>query len=417
MKVIRVGICVLAAFAVLAFGAVEDWSGFILELGAAALLLLWAFLALRQRQVEIRGNWLFLPLAGLGGFAFLQGLFELSSYAYATKVELLKASAYLFLCFLAVQSFRAVKDLRYFSWFLASLGFSVSLFAIVQYFTFNGKLYWFRALPSNAGPFGPFVNANHFAGFVELTDPFALAMLFCGVARRDQLPMLGLFAVLPMGALLLCASRGGMAAFLCELLLIALLARSSEAGRKRLAGALGLALIAGLLIAWLGVGPTVRTLENSTPGDISRNRRVSMFKDTWHVFLQHAWTGTGLGTLETVYPRYASYYDGRRVEHAHNDYLELLADTGLIGGLCALAFVLLLFRRAFSNLHSAKSRSSRAFYSGALVACTGLLVHSFVDFNLHIPSNALLFLLLACLATSSITEPGERPPAAGSRQR
>ncbi len=156
-------------------------------------------------------------LAALGGFAFLQRLLGLSAYPYATKVELLKAGAYLFLCFLAVQSFRTAKDLKHFSWFLASLGFVVSLFAIVQYLTFNGKLYWIRALPPRAGPFGPFVNADHFAGLVELTAPFGLAMLLQGTARRDQLPMLGLFAVLPMGALILSASRGGLSLPACPL--------------------------------------------------------------------------------------------------------------------------------------------------------------------------------------------------------
>ncbi len=135
-----------------------------------------------------------------------------------------------------------------------------------------------------------------------------------------------------------------------------------------------------------------------------------MFKDTWQIFLHNPWAGTGLGTLETVYPRYASYYDGRRVEHAHNDYLELLAEMGWPGGLCGLAFLVILFRSALPNLRSARSPVSRSFYSGAVAACVGLLVHSFVDFNLHIPSNALLFLLLACLATSSIPEAEERVP-------
>lgn len=410
MKAIRVGICILVAFAVLAFGAVEAWSQFILEIGAAALLLLWASRTLLDREIEIHGSWLFLPMLGLAGFALVQQRFGLSAYAYATKVELLIAGAYLSLCFLAVQSFRTAQELKHFSWFLLSLSFVVSLFGIVQYFTFNGKLYWSRTLPVNAGPFGPFVNSNHFAGFVELTAPFGVAILSSGAARREEWPIISLFTILPMGALALSGSRGGMAGFLCELVLLGFVARARVAGGKQLRGVIGLALAAGLLATWLGIGPVVERLEDSTLANISRDRRVSMFKDTWQIFLHNPWAGTGLGTLETVYPGYASYYDGRRVEHAHNDYLELLAEMGLVGALCGLAFVLILFGRALPSLRPARSPVSRAFYSGAMAACTGLLVHSFVDFNLHIPSNALLFLLLACLATSSISEPQERAP-------
>jgi O-antigen ligase len=408
MKAIRTGICVLVAFAVVASGAVEHWSGFLLEIGAAVLFLLWAFAAVRNREIEIHGTWLFLPLLALTGFALVQQLLGLSAYAYATKVELLRAGMYLSLCFLAVQSFRTARDLHHFSWFLVSFGFVVSLFGIVQYFTYNGKLYWFRVIPPNAGPFGPFVNSDHFAGFVELTAPFGAAMLLKRAARREEWPILSLFTILPVGALVLCASRGGIVAFLCELVVLAFLTRSHEAGRKQLAGIIGAALVAALLVAWLGIGPLVQRFENSTPADISRDRRVSMFRDTWQIFLHHPWTGTGLGTLEAVYPRYASYYDGRRVEHAHNDYLELLADTGLAGGLCGLAFVVILFRRALANLRLAVSPFRRSFYSGALAACTGLLVHSFVDFNLHIPSNALLFLVLGCLTTAPIIKSEDR---------
>jgi O-antigen ligase len=99
------------------------------------------------------------------------------------------------------------------------------------------------------------------------------------------------------------------------------------------------------------------------------------------------------------------------VDHAHNDYLEMLAETGLIGALCSLAFIVLLFRSALANLQSDQSRFLLAVRAGALVACSGLLLHSLVDFNLHIPSNALLFALLAFLATSSL----ERQPTTSPR--
>jgi O-antigen ligase len=412
MTPIRVGIFSLVAFSVLAHGAVEPWSAFVLEMGAASLVLLWGVLTLRERRIEIRWNWLYLPLLTLGGYALLQRLAGLSVYPYATEIELLKAGAYLLLFFLTVESFQTVDDWKSFVWFLVILGSFVSLLAIVQYFTFNGKLYWFRVLPQGVVPFGPFVNHNHFAGFVELVSPPGLAMLLTGAVRRDKLPILVLLSVLPIGALALSASRGGITSFLFEFVLLVVLVRKKGERSKQLWMAGGLVLVAGLLAIWLGLGWTVERFAHSTPGDLSGDRRVSIYRDTWQIVRDHPWNGTGLGTLETVYPRYESYYDGLVVDHAHNDYLELLADTGFIGGVCLLGFVALLGWRGLSNLGGASGPECRALYSGAVAGCAGLLLHSLVDFNLHIPSNALLFLLLAAMATSGIAEARQSFPQA-----
>jgi O-antigen ligase len=97
-------------------------------------------------------------------------------------------------------------------------------------------------------------------------------------------------------------------------------------------------------------------------------------------------------------------YDARVVDHAHNDYVEILADTGILGGLCALAFLILLYRHAVARIESEQGHFSRAYHAGALIACSGILMHSFVDFNLHITANYLLFLVNAALATSPVFE-------------
>jgi len=86
-------------------------------------------------------------------------------------------------------------------------GFLVSIFAILQHLTSNGKLYWVREIRYGGMPFGPYVNRNHFAGFAELVLPLALVPLVLGRVRRERWPIVGLFAVLPIGALFLSASR------------------------------------------------------------------------------------------------------------------------------------------------------------------------------------------------------------------
>ncbi len=211
----------------------------------------------------------------------------------------------------------------------------------------------------------------------------------------------------------LSASRGAILSFLFQLGLLGFLLWARQAGRRtRLVGAGFLVIfLAGAFVVWLGVGHTFERFARLWTSDLSQERRLVMLKDSWQIFLDHPWAGTGAGTLVAVYPQYASLDDGRLVDHAHNDYVEMMAETGLVGGLCALAFVVLLFRNALKNLQTDRNTFILAARTGALVACSGLLLHSLVDFNFHIPSNALLFFLLAALATSSL----ERQPTTSRR--
>src|SRR5271168_5256771 len=132
MKIIRIGVCVLVTFAVLAFGAVESWSSSVLQIGAALLFLWWGFLMATGRGEEIRWSPVIWPLLGLELIALLQFLVPLSLYPYLTKLELLRLTGYLLVLFLASQAFRTPRQWRNFAWFLVLLGFSVAVFAILQ---------------------------------------------------------------------------------------------------------------------------------------------------------------------------------------------------------------------------------------------------------------------------------------------
>ena len=405
MNAIRIGICALLAFAVVALGGVQPWGIASLEIGAAGLFLLWGAASFRRREANVRWNWIYLPVIGLIAVGFAQKVLGVPVYPYASQVELLKWVAYLGFSFLAVETFRSAAQLRRLAWFLAGLGFLVALFAIVQHYSFNGKLYWFIPLPPAAEPFGPFVNRDHFAGFVELTAPMGLAMLLDDGRRGEKAALLTLFTVVPIAALVLSGSRGGIVAFALAALGLVLLSRLQNSGMRQLLAFTSLVIVASGFIFWLGAGGTIQRFETLTPSGLSRGQRVALDRDTWRIFSDHPWIGTGLGTLETVFPRYETDYDGLVVDHAHNDYLELLAETGVIGGFLGLVFIVVLFRRGFGNLNSRERRASRAFYAGSLAGCGALLVHSFVDFNLHIPANALLFLLLASMATADTNKP------------
>jgi O-antigen ligase len=400
MKAIRIGICLLVCFAVLAHGAVEPWSEAVLEVGAAVLLVLWAWQMFFGGEPKLVWNPLLWPLLGLWGLVALQLATGATVYPFLTRIELLKYTALLALFFLCVQSYRTVEHWHGFVWFLLSLGFAVSLFGILQYFTFNGKLYWVRELRYGGVPFGPYVNRNHFAGLMELLIPPGLAVLILRAERRDQLPLVALFTLLPIGALFLSASRGGIVSLVVEIGLLLILTILRQREGKGLVAAGLIVIFATAFVSWLGIGRALERFQTYGRLEVTESRRASMLLGSLRIFRDHPVAGTGLGTLQEVFPLYETVYDGLLVNHSHNDYAEALAETGAIGGLCDLAFLVLLAWFGWQALANEQEVVGLAYRVGALVACSGLLVHAAVDFNFHIPSNALLFFLQAALATS-----------------
>jgi O-antigen ligase len=400
MTAIRTGLLLLVAFSVLAFGAVEVWSTSVVEIGAAGLLVTWAVLALVRPELKIDWNPLNWPLLGLVCLGLIQLLFHTTVYPYLTRTEVMRFTAYAIIFFLATQAFRTRSELTQVAWFLVCIGFLVSLFGIIQHFTSNGKIYWYRALPLGGDLFGPYVNRNDFAGFVELAVPVGLGLMVFRGLRRDLFPLATLLTIVPVSALVLSGSRGGIVSFLFEIGVLALLVRrrrSKEGPKMAAVGIVALAAIA--LIAWIGAGKAIERFSNLPSTDISMNRRFSMARGAMGIVREYPLAGSGLGTLVVAYPPHETVYDGKVVEHVHDDYMELLAEGGLWGGICGLAFLILLFRGARKSFEAEQGHFSRALHAGAIVALSGLLLHSFVDFNLHIPSNALLFLLQAQLAT------------------
>jgi O-antigen ligase len=398
MRFLRVGICCLLAFAVLSFGAVEDWSQAVLEVGAAILLVFWAI-----RQYRFEAEQLLIPpeLPPLCAFALVaafQLVFQLTASPYYTRVELRLLITYLILLFLMSQAYTQKDHWRGFVWFLMTLGFAVSIFGILQYLTFNGKLYWFRVLRFGGLPFGPYVNRNHFAGFAEMVIPVALVPLVLGKVRRERLFLVALFALVPIVALLLSASRGGIVSFAVQMIILFLLLMIRRVRSKHMIMGGVVVLVAVMAVSWIGVQQVLERFAGIQTLEVSAGKRSAMRHDSWRIFLDHKWLGTGLGTFEMVDPPYDSVFDGRIVNHAHNDYLEALAETGVVGGLCCAWFLGVFLLNALKGIAELKGSFGSALNLSGLVACSGILVHSLVDFNLHIPANALLFFISAHLA-------------------
>ncbi len=404
MKFLRVGICALVVFSVAAHGGVEDWARAVFETAAGLFFLVWAVWIYFRREEQLSFSPLLPPFAAFFLIVCGQFLFRGTASPYRTRIELLLLLADLIVLFLAVQAFRTLQDWRGFVWFGMVFGFLVSIFGILQHLTFNGKLYWFREMHFGGIPFGPYANRNHFAGFAELILPLALVPLVLGRVRRERWPLVALFAVLPLGALFLCASRGGIISFGAQLVVLALVLILRRTMGKHLLAAGAVLLLAGLMVSWLGAERILQRFSSLETLEVKAGKRASMRRDSWRIFLEHPVAGTGLGTLQIVFPLYETLYDGKIVNHTHNDYLETLAETGVLGGLVCTWFIAVLLVGSLKRLRQLNNSFAGALQLSGLVACSGFLMHSLVDFNLHIPSNALLFFLMAHLATGEIRQ-------------
>ena len=363
---------------------------------------------------------LYWPLLALIGIGLMQLLFRGSASSFLTRIEVLKFAAYFLIFFLTAQAFRTRRDFSLLAWFLMLLCFAVSLQGITQHFTSSGDIYWTDAFNIQTAFFGPYINRNHFAGFVELTLPVGLAMMAFRCVRREVVPLVVLLTIVPVSALVLSGSRAGILAFVLELAVLAWLVRSRSAARwkaPRIMAAGAVALIALALVAWVGAGVAIQRFSLLNVHDVPLDRRASMARGAAHIFRDFPLKGCGLGTLVDVYPRYETAYDGRLVDHVHNDYMEGLAETGLLGGLCGLFFLWQLYRESRKAFQPQQAHLSLALHAAGIAALVGLLFHSLVDFNLHIPANALLFLLQAFIATSPPLPPNApRHPRAKVRR-
>ena len=140
--------------------------------------------------------------------------------------------------------------------------------------------------------------------------------------------------------------------------------------------------------------------------DITHSREVGLgerlvaSRDSLRILRDHPWLGAGLGSFETVFHRYQGFPGDLTWDHAHNDYAEALAETGIAGGALILFALGLFFWLAFGNLRERLKHRAGWIQFGAALGCCGLLVHSLADFNLHIPANAAWFAACAAIATS-----------------
>jgi O-antigen ligase len=420
-------ICIAVILSTLAYGTVHYWSLAIFFLGAVTLLTLWILDGWSLGLLRVNRNVLQWPMLGLILIALIQLLplrspdiaavgsvplvRSLSFDPYATRLTLIQLIAlltYFAATFIFVDVPRRLKLLVR---TITIFGFLLAIFGLTQQFTSPSKIYWIRE-PPQAQPFGPFVNRHHFAGYMELAMALPLGLLFSGSLEKEK-RFIYLFAVGLMAlALIFTNSRGGMIALGAEIAFLVATTLFWKRGNPESSGTksrirsttikagVALAMIVAVLAAvvLLGGEDVLRRVVGTVQNDDPTSGRTHFWSVTLDIIKNHPIIGIGLGAFSVVYTGYDSRNGLYRLEQAHNDYLQILADAGIIGAILGLFFVVNLFRIGFARRETSDN-FRRGVVNGALAGCFAALVHSFFDFTLHTTANALLFLTLAAIAT------------------
>jgi O-antigen ligase len=167
---------------------------------------------------------------------------------------------------------------------------------------------------------------------------------------------------------------------------------------------LGLLVVIFTTVLYLGGNdPLLRGAGVGETGADVSNGRLHFWPVALKIFSEHPLLGAGLDAFGVAFTRFDTWPGLLRVEQAHNEYLQILADAGISGFLCVAAFIVLLFKRGLrviSETHGYRQHIA----VGALAGCFGIMVHSFFDFPLRTYSNSFFFLLLAAMATVPVGE-------------
>jgi len=421
-------LCSAIILSALAFGTVHYWAQAVFFLGAVAILALWLADSWILGSFRVSRNVLLLPLLGVLVLGLVQLLplrtpansgalpipltSSLSFDPYATRLIVVQLTALLIYFFATLIFLDTPKRLRLLVRTITIFGFFLAIFGLTQSIISPTKVYWIRELAQSTA-FGPFINRHHFAGYMELTLALPLGLLFSGAVIKEK-RFIYLFVAGLMGvALIMTNSRGGLISLVAEILFLAATMgfrrhrkkRESSTRKPRIKSAaakagLALALVVALFggVVLLGGEEALSRFVGSVNADDPTTGRAHFWSVTIDIIKQHPVIGTGLGAFGVVYTGYDSRNGLYRLEQAHNDYLQVLSDGGIVGALIGLFFLVSLFRMGFARRDS-RDDFRRGVATGALAGCFAVLVHSFFDFTLHTPSNALLFLVLAALAT------------------
>ena len=351
----------------------------------------------------------------------------------ATWRSLLLFIAYAGTFLVMANSIRRWGHVRHIAAALVVSGYLLAILAIVHKLSGSDRIFWFYTPRYGGNIFGPFSNRNHFGAHMNMLFGVALGLFlstsrlgealgwpnwrdrlaWLSTRRASQVALSGLAVMLMGGAVCFSLSRGAIASLLASLGVLAVVVmrrRGASGNIVPAATAAVLLVVAG--VVWLGVDPVLQRLATlrDVLHDPLNDFRVVVTRDTLQLFGASPLWGCGFGAFEHAFPVFQTPSLEWRWLHAHNDWVQLLAEGGIIGAGLFLTAMLLWLRQVGRHFASASPRAD-LFDLGLMVGLISIALHSMADYSLHKPANALLLATLAGVAVAVVRLASERRAA------
>ncbi|MBI4982028.1 MAG: O-antigen ligase family protein [Candidatus Omnitrophica bacterium] len=319
-----------------------------------------------------------------------------SIYRYPGIVEVLGLMSYLIVFFCLTQSLDKIIKIKIFSWGVVLTGLFYCIYGLLQYYGYFSSVYWAepKSLSSrfvNSGPFGAYINMSLFLSL-------GLAMS----CRRRLLKIVCLiFPAVFLVSLILSNSRISWLVFLLAAVLwgVLMLKNVTISKTKGFISVLGFVIILSCVLYYFRAPFLHRLQVASATNFQSLFQRADIWIGTLKLIIAHPF-GAGLGAFSYIYPSFRIHSDRFFVEAAHSDFLQIFAETGVIGFGLFSWLVILLVLKAKRSFGESGSREKAFLCLGLFCAFCSLLLQALVDFPLQVPANALLFFVITGMLVS-----------------
>ncbi len=450
-KVIQYGILGVLIFSPLPAASVYEWSILVIEV--AVLVMLGAYVLMKHKPVVLSSQESVMkPVRFLWGGFFLYLIFQMiplpvflvkilspGTYHFREKFSLgleersfmslsvspfhtfqegMELFAYVILGFLILKTVTQRTQIKQIFYVVIGMGFFEALYGLFELSRENPWILFYKKEINLHAVTGTFVNQNHLTGYLEMVIPLAIGLIIArmdliwrgGIEFKEKISLLGekrfslnlifiAFVIIMTVGLILSRSRSALFSLVVMFLVFFHLSvfyfrgeGISHTGLRKFIQVLFIFII--LFAVYAGIDAT---LERFSQEGLVGGQRPQYWSNTREMAKDHFVFGTGLGTFAMVYPAYEDIGLYGFLRHAHNDYLEYFSELGLIGGGLLGGGLLLLIVFSFLRWRKEKNLWIKGMSMGCFVSMAVIAVHSFTDFNMHIPANMVLFTVIVAV--------------------
>jgi len=467
---IQVLLIAMILLAPLPLGSVAPWARSILSVWTGLLLFLWVLksaLAGRLEIMQIRVWGLLLvyllilcfqlvplpdpvlsvlsPKAAelygrlIPGYPDASGPMPLSLNPHATTLEICRIATFFILFFVLVNQLRERWQINSLLWALVALGLFQSLYGLGERFSGSPHIFWV-ASPDPGSVRGTYYNRNHFAGLMEMLTPavFGFLMTFLTRQRKSSWQfsklsflsrlseslsnsrtyrnlLLGLLVASMFVSGVLSLSRGGILGLLIAFFILFVFATQGGGESQPRTSRLPIVIFAVLLLAvgilfYQGLGTVIDRFEQLTEESSPWSGRAALREAGVQMIRDFPILGSGGGTFGDVFPAYQPLsYGDRLAQYLHNDWLQVICETGLAGALILYAALTILLVSLVRRIRRRTDSYCRFVFAGAFAGIAAMLAHSLFDFNLYmVTANGMIFVVLAAICHAAAYMRGRR---------